>query len=208
MIRLGALFPDHLNLNGDLGNLEVLSRQLGWRGVPNEIVPIRSLSDLNGGFDFLLIGHGSIAAWADVKDDLLVMAPLLRELKQRGTPALAISSGFEELVRLSVFSPLSVSKLAERVSKFEVVSDGDNELLGYVNTDTNLPAFYRSDSWIGSTLHGPILAKNPTLLNEILTTIASQSGIELPEIRKSEKADLLVDLVREVWKLEQGLARE
>jgi CobQ-like glutamine amidotransferase family enzyme len=40
MIRLGVLFPKHLNLNGDFGNVEVLARQLEWRGHEVQIVEL------------------------------------------------------------------------------------------------------------------------------------------------------------------------
>ena len=57
-------------------------------------------------------------------------------------------------------------------------------------------------------LHGPVLAKNPSLLEELLARIAKHAGEELQAIRISEKADQLAGLVDEVWKLERELASE
>jgi len=60
-IRLGSLFPEDLNLNGDQANLLVLKKRLELRGVSSLVVdiPLNKIDDV----DFLFLGHGSIAAW-------------------------------------------------------------------------------------------------------------------------------------------------
>ena len=88
MIRLGVLFPEHLNLNGDYGNLEVIARQLEWREMATEIVAVGTRAELTSGLDFLLIGHGSSAAWASIDSEfrgflatlkMMLAAGMLRE---------------------------------------------------------------------------------------------------------------------------------
>lgn len=208
MIRLGGLFPDHLNLNGDFGNLEVISKQLEWRGIASESVAIRSEVDLNQDLDFIFIGHGSIAAWADIKKPFASMTPKLKTLMVSGVPGLAISTGFEELAKAGLFSKLTPRSISERISKFEIYDDGVTELLGYLNTDVDLPLLHRDGSWIGTMLHGPVLAKNSPLLEELLVSIAKHADIALAPIQASEKAGLVADLISEVWKLEKELASE
>jgi CobQ-like glutamine amidotransferase family enzyme len=208
MISLGVLFPKHLNLNGDLGNLEVLSKQLDWRGLGCEIVEIESADDLSGNLDFILVGHGSTAAWASIGSRFQALAPALRDLVNAGTPGMSVSTGFERFVECNVLSNLEVARLPVRSSKFVVHNDGDNEVLGYLNTDAKLPVIYREANWISTMLHGPVLAKNPVLLDEILASIAAHAGVSLPAIRKSDKAGLLADLIDEIWKLESDLASE
>lgn len=208
MIRLGALFPNHLNLNGDLGNVSVIQKQLAWRGIESEIVPIQSLAQLGQSLDFLFIGHGSIAAWADIEAEFGAMLPEIEKLINSGLAGMAVSTGFERLVGGNLFPGLRFDQLSERVSKFELLVDGENEVLGYRNTDVSLPLIERHKSFIGCMLHGPVLAKNPQLLNEGLSAICSRAGIELPPIRSKEKADQLVRLIREVWVLERDLANE
>ena len=208
MIRLGGLFPEHLNLNGDFGNLDVLKAQLEWRGLSCETVKIERASDLTSDLDFIFVGHGSVAAWSAIHLEFEALAPTLRLLLEGGTPGLAISTGFEELVRTNVFTGLEATTMATRTSKFEVYKDGDNEVLGYLNTDVNLPILHRERNWVASMLHGPILAKNPFLLEEVLGRITSYAGVQLPVIYESEKAGQLADLIDEVWKLEKELASE
>ena len=57
-------------------------------------------------------------------------------------------------------------------------------------------------------LHGPVLAKNPVLLLELLQSISMHAGVELKDVQTSEKADLVAGFVDEVWKLEGELASE
>jgi hypothetical protein len=208
MIVLGVLFPKHLNLNGDLGNLEVLSKQLEWRGLAHDIVEVESLDDLSRDLDFILVGHGSTAAWASIGEEFQSLAPALRNLLASGTPGMSVSTGFEKLVEHNVLGNLEILKSTVRTSKFEVQSDGNNDVLGYLNTDAKLPVIHREASWLSTMLHGPVLAKNPGLLNEVLASIAAHAGVELPGIQDSEKAGQLADLIDEVWKLERDLARE
>jgi CobQ-like glutamine amidotransferase family enzyme len=208
MIRLGVLFRKHLNLNGDFGNLEVLSRQFEWRGHEVELVELHESRDLNRPLHFVLIGHGSEAAWADIRGQFDSMTNNLRALLESGVPILAISTGFEAAIRSGLVTSEPLSALPERISKFRVVENDGQSLLGYINVDTNLPEFFRQGSFIGTALHGPVLSKNPTLLVELLNSIASKANVKLDPIRDAKKADLLADLIAEVWKLESELANE
>ena len=208
MIRLGVLFPDHLNLNGDYGNIEVLARQFEWRGIACDVVRVEDEHDLADGLNFLLVGHGSSAAWDSIRDRLNSLEGGLRKLVESGTPGLCVSTGFEELVRLAVVTSLECKSIPERVSKFVVHTDGDQEVLGYLNTDVDLPPLHREGAFVCTMLHGPVLAKNPALLLESLQNISIHAGLQLEAIQTSEKADLLAGLVEEVWKLERELASE
>ena len=208
MIRLGMLFPKHLNLNGDFGNVEVLARQFEWRGHEVEIVELTDVESFTQPLHFVLVGHGSDAAWSDINSEFQLLVDKLRELISKGVPVLAVSTGFENSIRSCVVSIAAPAALPERISKFSVVKDGETELLGYVNVDTNLPEIYRMGSFIGTALHGPVLSKNPGLLEELLCKIALNADVELQPIRDAKKADQLADLIAEVWKLESELANE
>ncbi len=208
MIRLGVFFPDHLNLNGDFGNIEVIARQFEWRGMTCEVVRVEDERHLADGLDFLLVGHGSSAAWDSIRDRLNSLEGVLRKLVESGTPGLCVSTGFEELVRLAVVADLECKSNPERVSKFVVQADGNQEVLGYLNTDVDLPPLHREGQFVCTMLHGPVLAKNPALLLELLENISLHAGLQLKAIQTNEKTDLLAGLVDEVWKLERELASE
>jgi len=208
MIRLGILFPDHLNLNGDSGNVEVISKQLQWRGIASEIVRLDSLEQLEAGLDFVLVGHGSSAAWAAIEEKFASFVPALRVLKNAGTTLLSVSTGYEQLVTFGLFSNLQLKRAQLRTSKFVVHGDDGREVLGYLNSDAELPAVHREQNWVGTLLHGPVLAKNPELLDEVLAAVTKRAGYELRDFQENEKAGQLADLVSEVWKLERELASE
>lgn len=208
MIKLAGLFPEHLNLNGDFGNLQVVSQQLTWRDMPNEFHSVTSSTDFDKAPDLILIGHGSEAAWADIETRFERLIPELRRCLTNGAVILAVSTGFEMAIKHGLVDNLNCESTGQRVSKFEVTKDVTGDVLGYVNTDTDLPHLYREGSFLGTTLHGPVLAKNPGLLEDILARVAASAHQSLLAIRDAKKADLLAGLVADVWKLEEELASE
>ncbi len=213
MIRIGVLFPEHLNLNGDAANAEVLSKQLTWRGVPSQIIGIDKCVEALPKIDVLVVGHGSIAAWSDVASSWSRLSGALVELMRHGLPVLAVSSGFELLCRAQrgSLSGLEVFDLVpediQRVSKFEVAEFEGYEVLGYKNSEAKLPTICRSNRVIGTLLHGPVLSKNPELLESFLVSISEYVGLDIPAV-KPEVATRLGDHTSKIWDLERELARE
>ena len=161
-IRLAALYPSHLDLNGDHGNLLVLERRLEWRGVSAEIVPITKPTDLDA-FDFVLLGHGSNDAWADVERIDKMLISNVAKLVQAGKPVMAINSGYEKLI--VELENISIERI-ERVSEFKDV-DG---IVGYVNSDALLPEVKRINNSYLSLFHGPLFVKNPQLADQIISS--------------------------------------
>ena len=208
MIRIGCLFPEHLNLNGDYGNVEVISKQLTWRGLDSVVLPVTTPSDLENGFDFIFAGHGSMAAWSAINGAFSVIEPTLAELFANGLPGLAISTGYERLVAAGIFGGALNSHGQHRLSKFAVESDLNGEVLGYINTESTLPVIRRERNLVGTMFHGPILAKNTNWLDELMSKIATHAGVDLKPIQESKKADRLADLIERVWELERELANE
>lgn len=171
MIRLLELYPEHLNLNGDRGNLVVLKRRLEWAGVEVQLMTHRGGDPLpNQAPDVVLLGHGSPAAWRQIYSDLARIAPTLQTWIDSSTQMLAVSSGFAALHGLLQDLPNKVSKV-DRVSKFEVAEFGDTLVVGYKNTDLDLPTIQRFGNLVGTVLHGPVLAKNIQLADEMLAQL-------------------------------------
>jgi len=205
-IRIGTMFPDHLDLNGDQGNVKVIEKQLTWRGVDFVTKKVESKEDLTG-LDFLFIGHGSEAAWNQIRESVTA---ILGEILSSGLnlPLLAVSSGYELLKASGFFSEVTTASVGPRVSKFEITSFEGSELLGYVNTESSLPIFASDGNRFGTMLHGPVLSRNDQLVEKILKLACESAGLNsLPGLPK-EKAGQLADLVSEVWKLERELASE
>jgi len=160
VIRLAALYPEHLNLNGDHGNLLVLQKRLKWRGVESEVVAVTKRENLDK-FDLLVLGHGSTDAWAELTKIDRDLVSRVVEFVNSGKPVIAVSSGYEFLTEEMNSSKV---KHIERVSEFQEL-DG---VVGYVNSEADLPAV----TWVNNSLltlfHGPVLAKNPQLADRII----------------------------------------
>jgi len=182
-VKLATIFPDELNLNGDQANLLVLQQRLKFRGVKSEVISITGNEDFRQ-FDFIFLGHGSLAAWSSV----LVQRPsLFQDLKvaqAEGSFIFAVASGYQKLASELGFAAASDQLPAHRS---EFVDAGG--VVGYVNTDSALQPVLFDDKGLMTLLHGPILAKNPELADELIakmswsdTTVRTQKLDELDSL--------------------------
>lgn len=160
-LKFAALYPKHLDLNGDHGNLLVLQKRLLWRGVQAEIIPVVKPQTLED-FDFVLLGHGTKDAWAEVLSLDPELLTNLAQLTHNGKPVMAISSGYEFLIE-EIES--TQAKHAEHVSEFR----NADEIVGYMNTAVVLPEIRTIRQTTLTLFHGPVLAKNPGLADKIIS---------------------------------------
>ena len=207
MIRLLELYPEHLNLNGDRGNLLVLQRRLEWAQVPVQAFVHRAGQPLPATRpDFVLLGHGSSAAWRQVYGDLSRIVTQLEQWMNEGTQVLAVSSGFAALHGLVKGLPSSINR-RERVSKFVEVSIGEQSVVGYLNSDLELEPFVHDENLIGTLLHGPVLAKNVWLADEIIEKFLVAKP-ELVQTLQVEKFEKVAKFASQATELASELARE
>ena len=160
VIRLAALYPNHLNLNGDLANLAVLQKRLEWYGVEAEVVYVEKSTDLTK-FDVVLLGHGSRDAWVQLENIDPELIPSVAALVLSGTKVMAVSSGYEMLIE--TLEGLVV-KHSERVSEFR----NHDGIVGYVNSEAELEPIRWIQNSLFTLLHGPVFAKNPDLSYKFL----------------------------------------
>lgn len=155
MIKVFSFRPEFFNNNGDQGNLEALSY---FTKQPLSFVGLDEA-------DLVLIGDGSRAAIREHEAELLAMLPLLRERYSKGLPTLIVGSAYEfYLERLPLVEQPS---FGERVSEFRNVTADGISVKGYRNSELIADDLVISGSFIGTTLFGPVLAKNPWLLERI-----------------------------------------
>lgn len=205
MIRFLELYPEHLNLNGDLANSLILRRQFEMRGYEVEVLQIRKGDPMPESFDFFLLGHGSAAAWQDIRDDLLRILPTLKNAADVAVAGLVVASGFE----YSAATLFGLEPGAEnRRSEFVIAEVDGHEVLGYLNSASDLPVATWSKNVLGTLLHGPVLAKNPQLISDFIANICSRRGEQVRPLETQNEADQLASLVQEAWLLEKPLASE
>lgn len=181
MIKLATFMPTYFNNNGDQGNIEVLAKQLEWRGIPCSVT-----STDFAGSDFLLVGDGSRAVMREFKSELAAITDLISERLSSGKATLLVGSAHEFFC--SRLPGLPELKYAPRVSEHREVVSGDLRVFGYRNNEIDNDLFIEQ-AFISTSLFGPILAKNENLLNIVLTSIGVTS--ELPPVHQSRLAPVL-----------------
>ena len=99
-VVVGHLYPDHLNIYADRGNMAVLARRAGWRGIDLEIRGIGPGEVLDPtAYDLLYIGGGQDREQALIAPDLAGHAESLTEALAGGSALLAVCGGYQLLGR-------------------------------------------------------------------------------------------------------------
>lgn len=95
-IRLFHLYPDAMNLYGDLGNVLALKRRCEWRGIDFEVTDVKvgDRVDLSRA-DIVFMGGGQDRGQKIVGADLLERGPALVERVEDGMAALTICGGYQ-----------------------------------------------------------------------------------------------------------------
>ena len=95
-VRLFHLYPDAMNLYGDLGNVLTLKRRCEWRGLDFAVTDVKvgDAADLTRS-DIVFMGGGQDRGQKIVGADLLERGPALIERVENGMAALTICGGFQ-----------------------------------------------------------------------------------------------------------------
>lgn len=97
-IRLAHLFPAHLNLYGDVGNVAALTQRARWRDFDVDVVSVASADDgIPADTNIIFIGGGPDRAQAAIADELNRLAPSIRELIDGGAALVAVCGGYQNL---------------------------------------------------------------------------------------------------------------
>jgi len=161
VLKFAALYPKHLNLNGDHANLLVLQKRLAWRGVEAQIYAVEEPTKLEE-FDLVLLGHGTADAWSEVLSVDPKLISNLVKLVNANHEVLAIGSGFAKLLEGLKHQPIAVIK---HRSEF-IDADG---IVGYINSQYDLPEVTWMNNSLLTLFHGPVFAKNPKLADDFIS---------------------------------------
>jgi CobQ-like glutamine amidotransferase family enzyme len=185
MIKLATFMPEFFNNNGDQGNIEVLAKQLEWRGVQHTVTSTDFADS-----DFLLVGDGSRAVMREFHADLDAITDLLQERLISGKATLLVGSSHEYFC--SKLSGLPKLKTLSRVSEFREATSGSHSVFGYRNSDKDIDLFIQK-AFISATLFGPLLAKNQNVLDLVLSSMGVSA--QLPEELQSN-LDVVLQAIR------------
>ena len=225
-LTIVTLLPRLLDTNGDAANARVLAQRARWAGLSARIVPVESVADLPGTVDLVVIGSGTDTDLAAARDALSALAEPLRAWLAGGVPVLAVGTGWELLsAGLDLADGSSVdglglvsgraSALPARVTDDLVVdADGlrllgfENHLRGYAGAAAPLGTVpYGTGngdgtegavdgSFIGTHLHGPVLARNPRLADRMLRTACTARALSLAPSAHTDSVDGIAKAAR------------
>jgi CobQ-like glutamine amidotransferase family enzyme len=92
------VYPEHLNIYADRGNVQVLRRRCGWRGIELDERPLRIGEPLDAdAADLYLIGGGQDRDQVLVASDLARHAGALRGAVSDGAVVLGVCGGYQLL---------------------------------------------------------------------------------------------------------------
>lgn len=89
-ITILQLYPKDMNIYGDWGNVQVLLQRLKWHGYDTTLTDYNPGDTFPDTVDILIGGGGQDSGQDKIQQDLLAIAPKLRELAENDTPMLLI----------------------------------------------------------------------------------------------------------------------
>jgi CobQ-like glutamine amidotransferase family enzyme len=136
-VLCGHLYPDYLNIYADRGNIAVLERRAGWRGIGFEIVPIGIAGAIPTDVDLLYVGGGQDREQALIAADLASRGAELSEAIASGTALLAVCGGYQLLGRY--YRDRSGRELPGAGVLPLWTEAGDRRMIGDILLDCDLP---------------------------------------------------------------------
>ncbi|MCY3851620.1 MAG: hypothetical protein OXF75_12615 [Acidimicrobiaceae bacterium] len=94
-VRLGHLYPDHLNIYADRGNIAVFRRRLEWRGMALEVTEVGLGDEMPEDCNLYYLGGGQDRDQWLVAEDLAAKADSLRRAADSGAVVLAVCGGYQ-----------------------------------------------------------------------------------------------------------------
>lgn len=150
-IHILHLYPEHMNLYGDRGNVLALTQRARWRGVPVQVLyrGVGEFVDWDN-VDLVFMGGGEDTHQERIADDFLTMGPELNEKLLEGLPMLAICGGYQLLGRY--YQTAEGNKLPG-IGFLDIWTEsGQGRAIGDVVIDTDLPI--TPTSVVGFENHG------------------------------------------------------
>lgn len=95
-IRIFHLYPDAMNLYGDLGNIITLVKRCQWRGIEAEVVNVKVGDKVTfADADLIFMGGGQDSGQRIVTEDLVSKGTEIKKEINKGLPALLVCGGFQ-----------------------------------------------------------------------------------------------------------------
>lgn len=133
-ITIYHMYPNAMNLYGDLGNIVTLVKRCQWRDIDVEVVNVEVGDKVDfSKADLLFMGGGQDSGQRIITEDLADKGPAIKQEIEEGMPALLICGGFQ------LFGHYFETKDGDQIPGISVFDAftvaGDKRLIGNVVVD-------------------------------------------------------------------------
>lgn len=158
-VKLYHLYPDAMNLYGDMGNILTLKKRCEWRGIEFEVVEVRIGSEVDfSDADILFMGGGQDRGQDIIANDFKKRAREIKDLIDGGLVALTICGGFQ------LFGQYFKTQSGQEIPGIDVfdahTEAGEKRLIGNIVLDISQTA----TSWNNSYKFGIVEKPRTTLV--------------------------------------------
>ncbi len=166
-LTLGHLYPDHLNIYGDRGNILALYQRARWRGIEVTVMPLPPDSLFNPDeIDILFMGGGQDTQQTKICHDLYtVKSERIKTAVAQGTVMLGICGGYQlmghyyqphqgdRLLGLSLMDAYTVAGSKRFIGNVSIQRPDGSTVVGFEN-HSGLTFLGEGVTPLGSVLHG------------------------------------------------------
>ena len=213
-VKILHLYHDIMNLYGEYGNIKVLEKHLKDQGF-EVILDRKSLGDEKNfnDYDFIYIGCGTELNQKAILDDILNEKDSFINSIEDGKVVLLTGNSFEILGK-SIDDKEAIGLLNFKTTHQDkrITTDAictskifNNKVVGFINTmsiiENNEEPLFKFDystynlkddgimykNTIGTHLIGPLLIRNPEILEYIIKKICQMKEVEFKEIEYEEE---------------------
>lgn len=204
-LHITHLYPETLRLNGEAGNITALTKRANWSGLSVEVTPVELGHKLPKRTDILFIGSGTLSATRLAADALQKHQREITSADYRvlavGSGWDLISEHFSaegDAIATLGLTPTNHTSTSVHLVGEVVIGDGANPLAGFINSDRVITGLdvttalgrieasddarlvgtlegYRSGRILAARLQGPLLPMNPSLADDLLTSVLGSS---------------------------------
>lgn len=128
-LKIAHLYPDLLNLYGDIGNITTITKRCEWRNIETEVNSVYGNEKINfSGYDLVFLGGGSDREQLLVRDKLMSMKKELSSYVDNGGVLLAVCGGYQLLgsyykLEKETIKGLEILNIQTEVGNTRLISD-------------------------------------------------------------------------------------
>lgn len=166
-LNIAHLYPELLNIYGDMGNIYAIKKRCEWRNISAEVYNINQGADINPDlFDIYFIGGGQDKQQIDVAKEMQKQKENLKQAAENNAVMLAICGGYQLLGKY--YLPHKGEKLEGIGILNAYTIAGNKRFIGNVTVKSN---FLSPETIVGFENHSGLtyLEEGTTPIGKVIT---------------------------------------